>query len=386
MNDRTAPAWARITVLAASLALLAAYSLPLWKIALEAPQYPEGLGMLIRVNTIEGLGPNDLNNINNLNHYIGMKRIVPDSIPELRFMPWILGALIAWGVAAAATGRRWMICAWFGLLAAAALAGLADFWRWGYDYGHDLDAENAIIKIPGMSYQPPLVGSKKLLNFTAHSWPAAGGWIALAAGLAAAAACFGPRLLRRLRRRGIPWAGRAAPAGLAATLATLLSAGCGPAGPVPIVVGEDVCDHCVMAIEEPRFAAELVTERGRIYRFDAIECLAGYVLERAGEDPLVADAGLWVTDVRAPGAWLRVEEARFLRSPEIPSPMGMHLAAVPAEAGAAAGPFVPADAESLTWDGVLALVRDSGGRAAMRGGGPGHGHGAGHGADRGAGH
>jgi hypothetical protein len=64
----------------------------------------------------------------------------------------------------------------------------------------------------------------------------------------------------------------------------------------------------------------------------------------------------------------------------------MHLAAVPAEAGAAAGPFVPADAESLTWDGVLALVRDSGGRAAMRGGGPGHGHGAGHGADRGAGH
>jgi copper chaperone NosL len=211
MNDRTAPAWARITVLAASLALLAAYSLPLWKIALEAPQYPEGLGMLIRVNTIEGLGPNDLNNINNLNHYIGMKRIVPDSIPELRFMPWILGALIAWGVAAAATGRRWMICAWFGLLAAAALAGLADFWRWGYDYGHDLDAENAIIKIPGMSYQPPLVGSKKLLNFTAHSWPAAGGWIALAAGLAAAAACFGPRLMRRLREGRLAVGRRAAP-------------------------------------------------------------------------------------------------------------------------------------------------------------------------------
>ena len=58
--------------------------------------------------------------------------------------------------------------------------GMVEFYRWSYDYGHNLDP-NAIIKIPGMSYQPPLIGSKVLLNFTAASWPAAGGW---AAGLA----------------------------------------------------------------------------------------------------------------------------------------------------------------------------------------------------------
>jgi copper chaperone NosL len=56
------------------------------------------------------------------------------------------------------------------------VAGLADFYCWGYDYGHDLDPE-AILKIPGMSYQPPLIGSKQLLNFRATSWPASGGWI-----------------------------------------------------------------------------------------------------------------------------------------------------------------------------------------------------------------
>jgi hypothetical protein len=50
-----------------------------------------------------------------------------------------------------------------------------DFWRWEYDYGHNLDFEHAIIKVPGMTYQPPLIGSKQLLNFTASSWPSLGG-------------------------------------------------------------------------------------------------------------------------------------------------------------------------------------------------------------------
>ena len=64
-----------------------------------------------------------------------------------------------------------------------AAIGLADFYKWEYDYGHDLDTENAIIKIPGMNYQPPRIGSKQLLNFRATSLPAAGG-IALVVSLA----------------------------------------------------------------------------------------------------------------------------------------------------------------------------------------------------------
>ncbi|MDT8436811.1 MAG: nitrous oxide reductase accessory protein NosL [Gemmatimonadota bacterium] len=359
MTDKAAPGWARLTVLVASLALLAAYVLPLWKITLEAPQYPEGLGMLIRVNTIEGIEPNDLDNINNLNHYIGMKRIEPDSMAELRFMPWILGFLVAWGVAAAAVGRRWMLCAWFGLLALGAAAGLADFWRWGYDYGHNLDVENAIIEVPGMTYQPPVIGSKKLLNFTAHSWPASGGWIAIAAGLAGAIACLSGRTGKSGANAGAR-AGRTA-AGPAAALALVpflvVGAACAPDGPATVRIGEDVCDHCRMTIEDRVFAAQLVTERGKAYRFDAIECLAGWVVEREGPDSPAARARLWVADAREPGRWIRVEDAAFLHGPEIRSPMGGGLAAVPAGADPGSAAALAEGAERLDWDAVLDLAR-----------------------------
>lgn len=167
---------ARILLTVASLMLALAFVLPLWAVYLQAPQYPEGLGMLIRVNDITGLKPNDLESINNLNHYIGMKRIEPSSIPELRIMPYIVAALMAFGLAAAAAGKRWLARAWVAAFLLVSVVGLADFYKWEYDYGHDLDMENAIIKIPGMNYQPPLIGTKQLLNFRATSLPAAGGY------------------------------------------------------------------------------------------------------------------------------------------------------------------------------------------------------------------
>ncbi len=156
--------------------MCAGFVLPLWRVDLVAPQYPEGLGMLIRVNTVVGVKEQDLNSINNLNHYIGMKRIEPDSIPELRYMPAILGVLVVSALGVAAIGKRGVLYAWSVVLAAVLGAGLYDYWKWGYAYGHELDAETAIIKIEGMTYQPPLIGSKQLLNFTATSWPASGGW------------------------------------------------------------------------------------------------------------------------------------------------------------------------------------------------------------------
>lgn len=173
----------RILLAFASASLLLLLVLPLWSIRLEAPQYPEGLGLEIRVNTVQGAGPHDLKNINGLNHYIGMRPIEPDAIPELRYMPWIVIGLAGLGLLAAAAGRRWIAITWFGLYGASAIIGLIDFYRWEYDYGHNLDEEHAILKIPGMSYQPPLIGAKKLLNFVAHSWPASGGWIAIGAGV-----------------------------------------------------------------------------------------------------------------------------------------------------------------------------------------------------------
>ena len=176
MNTRS-----RLLTAAASILLIGMFVWPIWRIDLTAPQYPEGLGMEIRISTIAGLTPYDLDRINNLNHYIGMKAIEPEAIPELAVMPWLVGGLIVTGLIVAALGRRSLLYGWTGAFAAVAAAGLADFWRWAYDYGHNLDFENAIIKVPGMTYQPPLIGTKQLLNFTATSWPGLGGWLAFLA-------------------------------------------------------------------------------------------------------------------------------------------------------------------------------------------------------------
>ena len=180
----------------AVLLLGTAYLLPLWQIGLKAPQYPEGLGMYIWVDQITGQRPHDLKNINGLNHYIGMKEIVPESFPELQWMPRILAGLIILGVGAALWGRRKALYAWTAIFLLGALAGLADFWQWGYDYGHDLDP-TAAIQVPGMSYQPPVIGTKQLLNFFATSLPASGRWIAF--GVLATAVWLSVREFRRAR-------------------------------------------------------------------------------------------------------------------------------------------------------------------------------------------
>lgn len=168
----------KITVIAVSILLIGGYFLPIWEISLDAPQYPEGLGMTIWINTIKG----DLQTINGLNHYIGMKTIQPDSINELKIMPYLLGLLIVLGLIAGISGKKKILSLWVIIFVVFGIAGAVDFYMWEYDYGHNLNPE-AAIKVPGMSYQPPLIGSKQLLNFTATSFPDYGGMVLIAGGV-----------------------------------------------------------------------------------------------------------------------------------------------------------------------------------------------------------
>jgi len=175
----------RIWMSIAALMLIGVYLFPIWSISLEAPQYPEGIGLNIWINQIEGKAPQDLQNINGLNHYIGMKEITPESIPELKIMPPVIGFLIASGLLIAIFGSRKWVLGWLVVFMILAVVGLVDFYLWEYDYGHNLNPD-AAIKIPGMSYQPPLIGSKQLLNFTAASWPHIGFGFAVASMMIAA--------------------------------------------------------------------------------------------------------------------------------------------------------------------------------------------------------
>lgn len=172
---------ARYYVLAAAVSLLVIYFQPLWYIALEAPQYPEGIEMYIWVNKITGQTENTLANINILNHYIGMQAITPESIPELKIFPYIGAILIVLGLVVFWLNKpKWLYLYGFTLIVLSIL-GIFDFWLWEYDYGHNLNP-NAPIRVEGMTYQPPLLGSKWLLNFKAVSFPHIGG---MALGLSA---------------------------------------------------------------------------------------------------------------------------------------------------------------------------------------------------------
>ncbi|HCY74755.1 MAG: hypothetical protein IH620_02005 [Ignavibacterium sp.] len=160
----------RIMILIASLILVLTFFFPLWTIDLIAPQYPEGLGIRIWLDQISGMKPNDLQSINGLNHYIGMKVIDPDSIPELQIMPFIILFMIVFGLFNAYIQNKKLVYAWIILFLVLGAVGLYDFYIWEYNYGHQLNP-SAPIKIPGMVYQPPLIGSKQLLNINAVSLP-----------------------------------------------------------------------------------------------------------------------------------------------------------------------------------------------------------------------
>ncbi|EPG74955.1 hypothetical protein LEP1GSC058_1593 [Leptospira fainei serovar Hurstbridge str. BUT 6] len=170
----------RLLILGVGIILILVFFMPLWDITLDAPQYPEGLGMKIWINTITGSTPYDLQNINLLNHYIGMHEIISASIPELLFMPYVLGYLILGAFVTVLIPRVGFAALGIVNIILVGLVGLYDFWRWEYNYGHNLNPEAPII-VPGMAYQPPLLGCKQMLNITACSFPSYGGIILLSA-------------------------------------------------------------------------------------------------------------------------------------------------------------------------------------------------------------
>ncbi len=151
---------------------------PMWQIQLDAPQYPEGLVLQLHANKIGG----DVAIINGLNHYIGMATLHTENFVEFTILPYIFGGFALISLLLVFIAKRkatlWLFISFVLFVILAAI----DFYRWNYEYGHNLDP-NAAIVVPGMAYQPPLIGYKQLLNFGAYSIPDTGGWMLMAAGL-----------------------------------------------------------------------------------------------------------------------------------------------------------------------------------------------------------
>lgn len=186
----------KIVFIIGAFALLGTFLAPIWRITLEAPQYPEGVTMYIWINKLSGDEPGTLQNINILNHYVGMKMVEPESIPELSYFPLVIIAMSLLGIVFGIINKNQLWLTWGILLLILCILGIYDFYLWEYDYGHNL-ADDAAIKVPGQAYQPPLFGSKKLLNFTALSYPYYG---AIFIGLSLAGA-FGSFFLKKQQKK-----------------------------------------------------------------------------------------------------------------------------------------------------------------------------------------
>lgn len=167
----------KILLFLISLLFIGSLFVPMWQIDLDAPQYPEGLVLKLHANKIGG----DVEIINGLNHYIGMATLHTENFIEFKILPYIIGAFSLISIALIFINNRKLVLSFFGTFLLFVILAGVDFYRWNYEYGHNLDP-NAAIKVPGMAYQPPLIGYKQLLNFGAYSVPDIGGWYLIAAG------------------------------------------------------------------------------------------------------------------------------------------------------------------------------------------------------------
>ena len=141
--------------------------LPIWHMKLWAPQYHEGLHITIYSNTIRG----DLQNINTLNHYVGMHAITPDDFKEFAYLPQALTAFGLLALLGALLNRRWLAILGWLAFSAFSVYMFRDYANWLWHYGHDLDPR-AALKLP--AFTPPIIGFKQMANFKVWSYPGPG--------------------------------------------------------------------------------------------------------------------------------------------------------------------------------------------------------------------
>jgi copper chaperone NosL len=165
----------RVLLVAVALALLPSIFLPIWKIGLIAPQYPGGLEVIVYPHTVGG----DLQEVNILNHYIGMAEIQPDEFPEFMFVPFFILRFLGFAVLAALVAR--LPIAAIGYLDFVVFGGvmLYDFKNWLYEYGHNLSPAAPFKVEP---FTPGMLGTTQIANFTVTSYPSAGAILMFAAG------------------------------------------------------------------------------------------------------------------------------------------------------------------------------------------------------------
>ncbi len=117
-----------------------------------------------------------------------------------------------------------------------------------------------------------------------------------------------------------------------ATMFAFFHIGCGGYSPEEIRYGTDQCDYCKMTIADQSFGSELITQKGKVLKYDSIECLAAADMAFAGKSQQVHSR--WVTDYKRHGQFLDANTAWIVASERQKSPMGVGLLAASSESAA----------------------------------------------------
>jgi copper chaperone NosL len=158
-------------MIGAAILPLFLFVFPMWSVSLEAPQYPIPLEIVIFVDHLGEGNYGDIQNFDLMNHYVGMAKLPTEMIEHVIFPKVIIGISIL-GLIIGFLGKKKLYLVWFGIMILLGIAGIYDFYLWLYDYGHNLDPKAAIQLLD--AYQPPIIGTKEILNFTVRSYPAFG--------------------------------------------------------------------------------------------------------------------------------------------------------------------------------------------------------------------
>ena len=305
---------ARVITFICGLALIVVLFVPLWQIQLNAPQYPEGLVLKMFPHKLAG----NVDIINGLNHYIGMKTLHTKDFIEFTVLPYIIIFFAAGCFLVTFLKKRKWLSILVTLFILFGVIAMVDFYRWEYNYGHDLNPD-AAIQIPGMAYQPPLIGYKKLLNFGAYSVPDIGGWIFVGVGL-----LLLTTLIIQFRKKKVSVKSRINKMVTAISAILLFALMSCNAGPQPVKLGVDACSFCKMSIADSRFGAEIITKKGKVFKFDDMHCLLAF---RKGDAINISDINtIYLINFDEPHNFIEAPKSFLLKSNELHTPMGGNIA------------------------------------------------------------
>lgn len=313
-SKKTLTPISRIIIAVCGLMLMTVLFVPLWQIEMDAPQYPEGLVLKMHPHKLAG----NVDIINGLNHYIGMKELHAENFIEFTVLPYIIIFFALFCFVVAIQRKR----VWLTVLTSAfiifGIIAMADFYRWLYDYGHDLNPAAAII-VPGQSYQPPLLGFKQLLNFGVYSIPDIGGFLFILVGiLLLTITIIQYKTKKKKKMTNVNKVVAAVAVFLMMALASCST------GPQPIKIGSDACVFCKMTIADKNFGAEIMTKKGKAYKFDDTHCLLAFM-----KDGTVAEKdieGTYLVNFVEPHNFIEVSDVLLLKSEDLHSPMGGNVA------------------------------------------------------------